>query len=198
MIYEVRTLEINSKLYRANGYSTIDMKTILKHQKNNPPELKNQDWAYSLYFSNDPYVCGAYILDCKPNAYLIEITLKKPIKYIFTDDPFFATSGLSKEDCDKYMKCHVIPNTSKAIFEHTKDENLSQFHYPSAPFMQELGNKHFAFSDIMVNEIEEDEKTNTQYEIIIPHSLLKVNVFDQKTLKYEMNEKMNGFKWVEK
>lgn len=198
MIYEVRTLEINSKLYRANGYPTIDMTAVMEHQRTNPPKPENRDWAYSLYFSNDPYVCGAYILDCKPNTCLIEITLKKPIKYIFTDDPFFATSGLSKEACDKYMEEAVVPYTSKAIFEHTKNKNQSQFHHSSTPFMQELGNKRFAFSDIMVNEKEEDGKTNIQYEIIIPHSLLIVDVFDQKTLKYEMNEKMNGFKWVEK
>lgn len=191
MIYEVRTLEIGSKLYKASGYPTIDMRAVIQDQTDNSPESEKKDWAYSLYFSNDPQVCAGYIPDCEPEKYLIEITLNRPIEYIFTDDPCFFSGGVLAD----YMKSTVVPKTSEAILKHTKKTEIAEFHYPVMPFMQELGNKHFAFSDIMA--IEKGEGVML-HEIIIPHSLLIGDVFTQRKLDYRMNDKMNGFEWIEK
>lgn len=184
MIYKVRTLEIGSKLYRANGYPPIDMMEVLKYQQENPPKPEEKHWAYSLYFSEDPHVCAGYIVDCKPGKYLIEITLKRHIEYIFTDDPVFFAGGVSPS----HMEEIVIPETSEAIRRHTQNLSRSQFHHPDMSFMQELGEKRFAFCDIMVMEKKKDGKDLIQQEIIIPHSLLIGGVFTQRALKYKMNE----------
>lgn len=193
MIYEVRTLEIGSKLYRANGYPDIDMMKVLEQQKKKKSKPSERDWDHSLYFSNDPNVCAAYMADCEPGKYLIEITLKKPIKYVFTDDPCFFSGGASAI----HMKETVVPETSKAIREHSYNEKLSEFHYPNMPFMQELGDKNFAFSDIMVNGYKKDGETrDIQHEIIIPHSLLIGSIFTQRSIEYKMNSDDDGFEWV--
>lgn len=191
MIYEVRTLDIGSKLYKVSGYPTINMKEIVKYQRENPPKQENKDWAYSLYFSDDPNVCAGYIVDYDP-AYLIEITLKRPIEYIFTDDSKFSTGGVSSI----YMESTVVPYTSEAIYKHTLNRNLSLFHYPDISFMQELGDKRFAFSDIMAIEMNEKGKNVMLHEIIIPHVLLNDGVFTQRNLDYKMNDRMNGFEWI--
>ncbi len=193
MIYEVRTLGIGSKLYKACGYPYINMQEIIKHQIANPPkDEKEKRWAYSLYCSQNPNACAGYIPDYR-TPYLIEITLKKNIEYIFTDDPAFYVS----ENLDQsYMEKIVIHNTSQAIYNHTNDKDRSTLHYPTMSFMKELGEKGFAFSDIMVYEIEEDGETNIQHEFIIPHSLLIGDVFSQRQIDYKMNDKMDKFESI--
>lgn len=167
MKYEIRTLEEKTVLYRMNRTGSIDMEAIRKYQSEHKPSEEEKHWAYSLYFCPLLDTCSGYVCE---SPILIQITLLKPIRYIFTDDPFFSASGYKAEERDKYMKEMVIPTVEKLIG--------SGLRYPEQPFMKSLGEHGYAFRDVMNDEAEE--------EIIIPHTLLGEDSFAQEQRKYKL------------
>lgn len=143
--YSIRKLTINAKMYRANQSQTINCAAL------RATPFQNDDWGNALYFWDSPY---KNYLD-SDHPYFIEVTLKKTLNVIYTDEPGFMDGT--------YKMAEVIASVEKLIGSKKP---------AGTPFLQWLGQKKYGFYYM--------ENMDREQAIIVPHLILDDDLFSQK------------------
>lgn len=143
--YYIRTLAVNTKMYRANQTPTIDCAAL----RSTP--IQSDDWGNALYFWDSPY--KNYLDSAHP--YFIEVTLKKALNVIYTDEPGFMDGSYDME--------RVIANVEKLLGSKKP---------AGTPFLYWLGQKKYAFYYL--------ENEDREQAIVVPHLILDDDLFSQK------------------
>lgn len=143
--YSIKKLIVNAKMYRANQSATINCAAL------RATPLQNDDWGNALYFWDSPY---KNYLD-SDHPYFIEVTLKKTLNVIYTDEPGFMDGT--------YNMAEVITSVEKLIGSKKP---------AGTPFLQWLGQKKYGFYYM--------ENMDREQAIIVPHLILDDDLFSQK------------------
>lgn len=143
--YSIKKLTVNTKMYRANQSQTINCAAL------RATPFQNDDWGNALYFWDSPY---KNYLDAD-HPYFIEVTLRKALNVIYTDEPGFMNGT--------YKMSEVIASVEKLIGAKKPT---------GTPFLQWLGQKKYGFYYL--------ENPDREQAIIVPHLILDDDLFSQK------------------